>query len=51
MFVRKKRNKSGSVTQTMYELEYSLPGSEGRKRQLLKMDEEQQLLYDLSRKS
>lgn len=39
--------RAAELTQTMYELEYSLPGSEERKRQLLKMDEEQQLLYDI----
>lgn len=39
--------RAAELTQTMYELEYSLPGSKERKRQLLKMDDEQQTLYDI----
>ncbi|MEK7109659.1 MAG: IS1634 family transposase [Patescibacteria group bacterium] len=39
--------RAAELTHTMYELEYTLPGSSEKKRQLLKMDEEQQLLYGI----
>lgn len=39
--------RAAEITHTMYELEYSLPGSGEIRRQLLKMDEEQRLLYDI----
>jgi len=42
--------RAGELTQTMYELEYSLPDSGERKRQLLRMDEEQQSIYNITRK-
>ena len=38
------------LTHTMYELEYVLSGSNEIKRQLLKMDKEQHLLYEIVRK-
>ncbi|MEK7287496.1 MAG: transposase [Elusimicrobiota bacterium] len=37
--------RAAELTHTMYELEYTLPGSSEKKRQLLKMDDEQRLLY------
>ena len=42
--------RAAELTQTMYELEYAVPESNERKRQLLKMDAEQQLLYDIVHK-
>ena len=39
--------RAAELTHTMYELEYNLPGSIKKKRQLLKMDDEQQILYDV----
>jgi len=39
--------RAAELTHNMYEMEYTLPTSNIRKRQLLKMDEEQQLLYDV----
>lgn len=39
--------RAAELTHTMYELEYSLPGSGERKRQLLQMDADQRLLYDI----
>ena len=39
--------RAAELTHTMYELEYTLPGSNEKKKQLLKMDNEQQLLYDV----
>jgi hypothetical protein len=42
--------RAAELTQNMYELEYTLPGSGERKRQLLQMDEEQALLYRATRK-
>jgi hypothetical protein len=42
--------RAAELTHTMYQLEYSLPGSGERKRQLLKMDAEQRLLYDVIHK-
>jgi len=38
--------RAGELTHNMYELVYTLPASKDEKRQLLKMDQEQQLLYD-----
>jgi len=38
--------RAAELTQTMYELEYSLPDCGTKQRQLLKMNEEQQLLYN-----
>jgi hypothetical protein len=35
------------LTQTMYELEFELPNDPKMQRILLKMDAEQQMLYDL----
>lgn len=37
--------RAAELTQTMYELEYTLPGSGEKNRKLLRMDEEQALLY------
>lgn len=37
--------RAAELTQTMYELEYTLPGLGEKKRQVLKMNEEQRLLY------
>lgn len=37
--------RAGELTHTIYELDYELPGSGEGKRQLLRMDEEQQMLY------
>jgi len=37
--------RAAELTQTIYELEYTLPGSGERNRQLLQMDKEQALLY------
>lgn len=37
--------RAAELTHTMYELDYLLPGLNERNRQLLKMDEEQRLLY------
>jgi len=42
--------RAAELSHTMYELEYSLPGSGKRDRQLLQMDQEQRLLYDLIRR-
>jgi len=39
--------RAAELTHTMYELEYTLPISNIKKRQLLKMDDEQQMLYDV----
>jgi len=39
--------RAAELTHTMYELEYTLPISNIRKRQLLKMDDEQRMLYDV----
>lgn len=39
--------RAAELTHNMYEMEYTLPTSNIRKRQLLKMDKEQQLLYDV----
>jgi transposase len=39
--------RAAELTHNMYELEYNLPPSNVRKRQLLKMDREQQVLYDV----
>lgn len=39
--------RAAELTHTIYELEYNLPGSGERKRQLLQMDQDQRLLYDL----
>ena len=39
--------RAAELTHTMYELEYRLPGSRERQRQLLKMDDEQRILYDI----
>jgi len=38
--------RAGELSHNMYELVYTLPASKDEKRQLLKMDQEQQLLYD-----
>ncbi|MFC1521386.1 IS1634 family transposase [Elusimicrobiota bacterium] len=38
--------RAAELTQNMYQLHYSLPSSGEQKRQLLKMDAQQQLLYD-----
>ena len=38
--------RAAELTHTMYELEYSLPASTIKNYQLLKMDKEQQILYD-----
>jgi transposase len=38
--------RASELTHNMYELEYSLPGSNEKINKLLKMDEEQQFLYD-----
>ena len=43
--------RAAELTHTIYELEYSLPGSGEKKRQLLQMDQDQRLLYDLIRDS
>ena len=42
--------RAAELTHTMYELEYTLPGSAERKRQLLRMDTDQQTLYDAVQK-
>ncbi len=42
--------RAAELTQTMYEMEYTLPGLGERKRQLLKMDEEQRILYEIVQK-
>lgn len=42
--------RAAELTHTMYELKYTLPGSNEEKVQLLKMGEEQQLLYDIVNK-
>ena len=42
--------RAAELTHTMYELEYIFPGSIEKKRQLLKMDDEQQTLYDVIHK-
>lgn len=39
--------RAAELSHTMYELEYTLPGSNEKKRQLLKMNDEQQLLYSV----
>jgi len=39
--------RAAELTQTMYELEYILPHSKNKERLILKMDEEQQILYDI----
>jgi len=39
--------RAAELTHTMYELNYSPPGSAEKKRKLLKLDEEQQLLYNI----
>jgi len=38
--------RAGELTQNMYELEYELPGEAGENKTLLKMDDEQKLLYE-----
>lgn len=38
--------RAGELTHTMYELHYALPDSKKRERRILKMDAEQQSLYD-----
>lgn len=43
--------RAAELTHNMYELSYTLPGEVRRTKILLKMDEEQQILYDLVRKS
>ncbi len=42
--------RAGELSQNMYELEYTLPESGEIKRQLLRMDADQQSIYDLIRK-
>jgi hypothetical protein len=42
--------RAAELTHTMYELEYILPGSEEKKRQLLRMAPDQQMLYDAVQK-
>ena len=39
--------RAAELTQTMYEIEYVLPGTKDVRKKLLKMDEEQQLLHDV----
>lgn len=43
--VQMSAQKASELTRTMYELEYTLPDSRTRQRQLLNMDDEQSLLY------
>lgn len=43
--------RAAELTHTMYELNYALPGEAKRMKTLLKMDEEQQMLYHIIRKS
>ncbi|MBI2070099.1 MAG: transposase, partial [Elusimicrobia bacterium] len=43
--------RAAELTQNMYELEYALPGSGEIKRRVLKMDAEQEVVYDVIRKS
>ena len=38
--------RAAELTHTMYELDYSMPGSGERKQRILRMEEEPQLLYD-----
>jgi hypothetical protein len=42
--------RAAELTHTMYELEYILPGFADKKRQLFKMDSQQQLLYSIVQK-
>ena len=42
--------RAADLTHTMYELEYSLPHSKKTEKVLLKMDAEQQALYDILKK-
>jgi hypothetical protein len=42
--------RAAELTQNMYELEYLLPESGEKKRQLLRMDDEQQIVYDVIHK-
>jgi len=42
--------RAAELTHTMYELNYSPPGSSEKKRRLLTLDEEQQLLCDIIHK-
>ena len=54
LFLRAKQSltpkRAGELSQNMYELEYTLPESGEIKRQLLRMDADQQSIYDLIRK-
>lgn len=43
--------RAAELTHTMYEVEYVLPHSKRKEKALLKMDAEQQLLYDVIRKN
>jgi transposase len=43
--------RAAELTHTMYEVEYILPHSKRKEKALLKMDAEQQLLYDVIRKN
>ena len=38
--------RAAGLTQTMYEIEYVLPGTKEVRKQVLKMDKEQQVLHD-----
>lgn len=42
--------RAGELTHTMYEIEFTLPKSKKKEKIILKMDEEQQKLYDIIRK-
>ena len=42
--------RAAELTHTMYGLEYSLPHSDGREQVILKMDDEQQILYEIINK-
>jgi len=43
--------RAGELTHNMYELNYTLPGEVKNEQRLLRMDEEQQILYDIIKKS
>lgn len=45
--VKMSPKRAGELTQNMYQLEYSLPNSREHKQIILRMDEEQQTLYDV----
>jgi len=45
--VKMSPKRAAELTHNMYEMEYSLPSSNIRKRQLLNMDDEQQQIYDV----